>query len=130
MVSSPDPQDHKYEPDARPLLRPGGMYVAINGPLLDFVRAILSNRIGVNLHRRHYKLVDYQQRGEDLALLRDFAEQGNLRPVLAHEFRFTETGVAEAIAALRSRRVQGKVVLVMDETSPADAVSPSLAAAA
>jgi hypothetical protein len=39
-VTSFDPVDPDYEPIARPLLKTGGRYVAINGKIGDFAAAI------------------------------------------------------------------------------------------
>merc|ERR1712151_21408 len=93
MVSSPDPQDHKYEADVRPLLGPAGQYICINGSLLDFARSLISSRIGLNLQRRGFNLVDYKQRGTDLVALSNLVKQGTLRPIVAKEFPFTEDGL-------------------------------------
>lgn len=117
MVSSTDPQDHQYEADVRPLLAPAGKYVCINGSLLDFVRSVVSNRIGLNLQRRGVNLVEYKQRSLDLQTLGRFAEEGRLRSIVARELPFTEEGIVEAVSAQRSRRLRGKVVLVMDDMS-------------
>lgn len=123
MVSSPDAGDHCYEPDARPLLRSAGKYIAINGSPLDFLRSIISGRIGINLQRRDFAIVEYKQRGSDLAVLAGLCEQGKLRPAVARELPFTEAGIAEAFLELRSRRLRGKVVLAVGE--PAQTVTHS-----
>ena len=87
--------------------------VAINGSLTDFMRSLLSSRIGINLQRNGFSLVEYKQRGSDLAILAEFCEQGKLKPIIGQEYPFTEAGVSDAIKALRSRRLRGKAVLVM-----------------
>merc|ERR1712217_357388 len=118
MVSSPDPQDYGYEPEARQLLKPGGKYLAINGSQVDFLRSLISDRIGFNLQRRNFGIVEYKQRGSDLVWLAKCCNEGKLKPMVAKELPFTEAGVVEAFGELRSRRLKGKVVLAMDSVLP------------
>jgi len=102
------PEDRDYEGLSRRLLRPSGMHVAINGSGTDWVRALLG------VPRRGHAIHMKQTSGADMAEILGLVKEGRLKAQVEEVLPFTEAGVAEAFAKLRSRRTKGKLVIRVD----------------
>jgi NADPH:quinone reductase-like Zn-dependent oxidoreductase len=109
-VTSPDSGDNldgvPYDIALRPLLRPGGLVVAINGSAARWAAALLGWQAA------GYHLLMQRDSGAELAELKGFVEAGQLVPVLDEPLHaFDAAGCSAAFERLRSRRARGKVVI-------------------
>jgi NADPH:quinone reductase-like Zn-dependent oxidoreductase len=89
----------------KPLLKPTGCHVAINGSAGQWVGAF------VGWQARNYRLLMQSPSGADLEATVRLVEEGKLKPVLDSVHPFTPAGCDSAYARLRSRRSRGKVVV-------------------
>jgi NADPH:quinone reductase-like Zn-dependent oxidoreductase len=105
------PEDKDYEPMSRMVLKPGGMHVAINGRGSDWLRALLSSALGLNLHRRSHKLFLKRSDGAGLAQIMDWVAQGKVKPQVEQRYAFTLPDVEAAFTRLKGRRTKGKLVI-------------------
>lgn len=124
-VSSADPRDQQTidypglflrdAQNADMLLTDDFIYRRLGGPLVDWIRAGVERTCGITWcwPNRHDKLfwVRFPQSAGELRQLQEWAEAGKLRPHIAATYDFSPEGVHEALEAIRSRRVQGKVVV-------------------
>jgi NADPH:quinone reductase-like Zn-dependent oxidoreductase len=101
-------EDTNYEPIARPLLKENQIYLAINGLISDWIRAILSFVLNMNLQRPYHDIVMVEPNSEDLSQLGEWAEKGFLS-FPQEIFPFTEEGIQNGFALLKSRRTVGKI---------------------
>jgi len=108
-VSSPE--DHYYVPEATPLLKPNGEYVAINGTGGSWIRLFLGNMLRINLQASHYHLFLTKTSPADLDQLSEFFLEGKLKVKVHLEVPMTEEGVAQAMKEMASRRAVGKIVV-------------------
>jgi len=114
-VSSSFPEDPDYEPEMRPLLKPGGTYVAIGPPRpLDGLRSVLdvpARWLGLRAQREgfdNFLLFPTQAAMEELSRIQATSPRVPIeREVLVNS---TEVFVA-AMERLKSRRTAGKIVV-------------------
>ena len=112
-VTSPD--DPPYEHLLRPVLKRGGMLVAINGGMSDFVRAMMSGSC-LNLQRRNFRLVidtPNAQTAPELARIGAWVAEKKVRVTIDSTVPFTAEGIAEGYDKMVGRRVRGKVAVIM-----------------
>lgn len=97
------------------LLTDDYIYLRLGGPSLDWIRAGLERSIGLNCWKdRHENLfwVRFPNSAAELGQLQQWAEAGLLLPRISQTYDFTE-GVQDAFDALLSRRVRGKVIVIV-----------------
>ena len=104
-------EDPSYEPLSRKLLKPGGMHVAINGVDGDWMRLIGTTRLGINMHRKDFRLFTSHPDGEQLAQLAAWVAEGKLKVLLEARVAFEEGAVLAAYDKLKARRTKGKLVV-------------------
>uniref|UniRef100_A0A0G4HQ23 Enoyl reductase (ER) domain-containing protein n=1 Tax=Chromera velia CCMP2878 TaxID=1169474 RepID=A0A0G4HQ23_9ALVE len=99
----------------KPLL--DGTYVTIGGPTSDWMRAGVKQLFGWNWFPKERQLfwIRFPHSQAALGELGVMADEGKVKPVVSHEFPFTEDGVRESFRQLMGRRTKGKIVLRMSE---------------
>eukprot|EP00931_Biecheleriopsis_adriatica_P108137 TRINITY_DN82474_c0_g1_i1.p1 TRINITY_DN82474_c0_g1~~TRINITY_DN82474_c0_g1_i1.p1 ORF type:complete len:428 (+),score=74.60 TRINITY_DN82474_c0_g1_i1:10-1293(+) len=110
--------DPNYELTVRAKLKPGGMYVALNSGLSDWLRLIAAKATGWRrgLQRKDYDLVLTDQNTEDLYTVADWMVSGKLgRMPIDSVFNFTAPGIQQAFAKLQGRRTVGKLVIQVSD---------------
>lgn len=118
-VTSFAPEDPNYEPTMRPLLLPGGKYVAINGEPLDWVRGALDGFVAAPLlgfsgllQRKDYDLFLLYPHTDLINELTALFDGGLLGDVpIDSTFDLTQDGLNSAFEKLKGRRVRGKIVI-------------------
>ena len=111
------PEDKDYTPIARQLLkRDTGKLVAINGPGGAWTRMFLSRFTGLNLQPSGYSLILKRSDGKQLAMIGQWVASGAVKTNVETTFPFTQEGVTQAYACLKSRRAKGKLVVSMEST--------------
>lgn len=108
--------DPPYEHIVRPVLKKGGLLVAINGAMSDFARAMFSGCI--NLQRRNFRIlinVPTPQTSQELARIAAWVAEKKLKVIIDSTLPFTAAGIAEGYDKIVSRRPRGKIVVVMTE---------------
>jgi NADPH:quinone reductase-like Zn-dependent oxidoreductase len=121
-VSSADPRDQTADyPNliqnptmATQILNENYIYRRLGGPTMDWIRAGLERTLGFQWWpNKHEKLfwVRFPSSASELQILKDWCEDGKLRPQIATIYEFTESGIQKAFEDMLSRRIQGKVVV-------------------
>ena len=113
-VTSFAPEDPDYEPAMRPLLKPGGKYVAINGSPMDWTRGIwekiLFSKLGIQIQRKDYDLFLLTPTTEKLNRLAKLIDEGIVPPtIIDTTYSLTEANLNAAFTFIKSRRVVGKI---------------------
>eukprot|EP00512_Aurantiochytrium_limacinum_P003160 CAMPEP_0171501282 /NCGR_PEP_ID=MMETSP0958-20121227/9468_1 /TAXON_ID=87120 /ORGANISM="Aurantiochytrium limacinum, Strain ATCCMYA-1381" /LENGTH=358 /DNA_ID=CAMNT_0012036073 /DNA_START=101 /DNA_END=1178 /DNA_ORIENTATION=+ len=102
-----------YIKQSKDMITLDGMYVAINGPILAWLKMFT----GWEEDQRKMHLADY--RGSDLKEIVDLLEKNNQKPVIGKVMEFNEANVETAYKDLQGRRTKGKIILSMDtEATP------------
>jgi len=124
-VTSDAPEDPNYEPDMRPLLKPGGRYIAI-GPSpdpLDKIRAVLDVPaqffFGLRLQRPGYDWFLLQPTKDRVRKLSKYFDDGLLKSVLIDStFSIdSEAAMVQAMDRMMSRRAVGKIIVKIKAAS-------------
>jgi len=126
-VSSGDPRDTRQDyvqsitDHMYPSVLVDGPYVRIGGSAKDWVKTgceravpiLFANGKPFDCWRGPSKLfcVRYPQSSGELKQLRDWAQEGKVKPVVAEVKEFTAEGVQSGFDDILSRRVQGKIVV-------------------
>jgi len=119
-VSSGAPEDPNYEVQMRPLLKPGGLYQAIGGPVpdpLDQVRAVLdvvTRSFGVSAQRKDYDWFLLMPSKNLMHHLNSFFESGQIPNVpidSTFDVLSSDSAIGEAMLRQKSRRAIGKIIL-------------------
>jgi len=115
-VTSFDPVDPDYEPIAFPLLKPSGEYVAINGAVSDWARAIfapLFEVFGVALQRPRYHLLIFTPHRNLMEKVNALFERGliPLPPIDMQIKLDSDAALRKAWDRQKSRRAVGKIVV-------------------
>lgn len=101
-----------YEALFKPLMKETGKFVALNAHPLDKARKAFSSSTGLNLQRKGF---DAASGGsvtqEELMMLSEKYESGELKPLVAQVVPFEEGSVQEAIQRLRDSHSPGKIVI-------------------
>ena len=125
-VSSHDQRDRKFAYESRirnaqPKLLTG-TYILIGGIVHDWILAHLKRFFGLDLFTNGRQLfwVRFPNSSNQLAMLRRFCEMNQLKINVAHQFPFTEEGIQEAFELQMSRRVVGKIVLEISNSTDSD----------
>lgn len=113
VTGSGSPSDPNYEIKMRATLKPGRLYVALNSGLGDWLRLLASKVTGWRrlFQRSDYDLVVTDQNGKDLAILAEWAVNGQLRMPIDSVYELDAASVHRAFTKLQSRRVVGKLVV-------------------
>ena len=115
-VSSFAPEDPYYEPEMRPLLKPGGKYVAINGSPMDWTRGMLEEFVfepllGISIQRPDFDLFLVRPSTANLDRLTKLIDDKILPATVIDEtFPLDETSIDAAFRRMKSRRAVGKIV--------------------
>jgi len=109
-VSSPDGADSlngiPYDQALQKYFEKGTTtYCAINGTVSRWLRAF------TGLQASGYKLIMKKRSGSQLEEIATWAQNKELKPVLAGVYDFNSQGCAEAFELLKSRRAKGKIVV-------------------
>lgn len=119
-VSSGAPEDPNYEAQMRPLLKPGGLYQAIGGPIpdkMDAIRAFLdmvTRPLGVNVQRAAYDWFLLMPSKKLMLRLNSFFESGKMGTIAidsTYDAMKSDTAIDEAMERQKSRRAVGKIIL-------------------
>ncbi|KAF0706121.1 Aste57867_6811 [Aphanomyces stellatus] len=101
-----------YLTSAKAVLKdPTKHHVALNGPLSMWLRKL------TGFPHPTIALIVSSQNSTDLEAIVRHLERSNQRPIIDSEFDFTEHGVEDAFAKLRSRRTKGKIVINLENTA-------------
>lgn len=125
-VTSAEPRDvsMKYpsmlqqHPSSTQFLSEDYIYRRLGGPTTDWVRAGVERTTGFQWWpNRHEKLfwVRFPNSTTELQQIKNWVNDGKLRPRIDATYEFSEEGVKKAFDDLLSRRVQGKCVVRMSE---------------
>jgi len=106
-------EDTNYEPIARPLLKHGRTYTAINGLLFDWVRTIVTS-LGINVQREGFDLVMITPNTQNLDQLGEWTAQ-NIITLTQRVLPFTEDGLLNGFSLLKSSRTTGKITFKIVE---------------
>jgi len=118
-VTSFAPEDPDYEPSMRPLLRPGGSYIAINGYHMDWIRGLLDALIVAPLvgrpglaQRKDYCLFLLDPSTRAANLLADYFDRGLLLDApIDSTFRLERGEMHRAFDRMKGRRTVGKIII-------------------
>lgn len=118
-VTSADPRDQAVDYPTRlqhskGLLVDDYIYRRLGGPSVDWIRAGLERKTGLNCWKdKHEKLfwIRFPKSAGELRQLQEWAEARKLTPHISKMYSFSEIQVQEAFDEILSRRVQGKVVV-------------------
>ena len=108
-----------YEDEAKQCLKSpgggGGEYVAINTRnFSDWPRAMVAQTTGLGFfQRKNFKLIMCKFDTNDIRQISDWFADGRLKVDVAKAVAFTEAGVREGFAQLKTERTVGKVVVQM-----------------
>ena len=122
-VSSFAPEDPDYETPMRPLLKPGGKYVSINGGKMDWTRGLLEEFVfmplfGLSIQRPDFDLFIVRPTAANLDRLTKLIDEENLpATVIDQVFPLNADAVDVAFRRMKSRRAVGKIVFDMTEIS-------------
>ena len=93
---------------------PGGLHVAINGAVSDFIRMMVSGCI--NWQRRGFRLMITEfdaKAAADLALVGQWVSEKKVRVVMDGSVAFTEEGLYQGYDRMLARRNKGKVTATL-----------------
>ena len=98
----------------RPLLLPGGMYVAINGSPSDWIRGMLEKflfrRYNVSIQRKAYDLFLVTPTSADLDRISSLIDSGKIPAThIDHIYDLKAEDLDAAFARMKSRRTVGKI---------------------
>ena len=114
-VSSLDAKDAAcdYEAFVRQNHFLAGTYICIGGRPIDWFKAVVRRRFGVNLFGRDRELfwVRFPHSERALEQIAEIADAGKIRPKVAEVLPLSAEGARQAFAMLRGRRVAGKLAL-------------------
>lgn len=113
-VSSWDEKDGDQTKIYSKYLKEDGKYVSINGSKPSFVLSIIYNTTGISLEKKNYHLTLLNWNTEDLTLLKNMANSGNLKSKY-NCFRLSTEDVIKAFQELESRRTVGKIVIDLNK---------------
>ena len=94
------------------------VYRRLGGPSTDWIRAGLERATGFQWWpNRHEKLFWIRLPGSsgELRRIKEWVDEGKLRPHIAATYEFSAEGVKKAFDDLLSRRVTGKCVVILGE---------------
>lgn len=115
-VSSFAPEDPYYETAMRPLLKPGGQYVCINGSPMDWTRGMLEAFVfkplfGMSIQRPDFDLFVLHPTAANLDRLTKLIDEGSVpATVIDKVFPLDAEAVDAAFRRMKSRRAVGKIV--------------------
>ena len=111
-VTSGDPADQVgYPKDLLPLTKT--RYIRLGGTTPDWFWA-LGERFGMKLFGKEKLFwIRFPHSSEELKQLKEWCDDGGLKPSIEKMVPFTKEGVEEAFADLLQRRVKGKIVVQM-----------------
>lgn len=95
--------------DYRRALTEDGAYVMVGGGNRQLFQALLLGPWVSLFSRRKCLALSAKTNGSDLALIRDWVEQGKVRPIIDRRFPLDQTG--EALRHLEAGHAKGKVVI-------------------
>ena len=101
-----------YEALFKPLLKEEGKFVGLNAHPLDRARKAFSSSTGLNLQRKGFDAASGGSvTSEELNMLSNKYESGEVKPLVAQVVPFSEESVQEAIQRLRESHNPGKIVV-------------------
>jgi len=102
----------------RRVLAPGGTIVLVGGPrtkrMLGPLGHILRVMLAAKVARRKAVFFIAKPNGDDLAVLRDLVESGQVRPVIEQRYEFGRIG--EAMQRMTDGHVRAKLVVTVSDT--------------
>ncbi len=110
-VSSPEDPDqfHVY----KKFLKEDAKWVAINGSIFDFLKAIFRAFLGINLEKKNFHITLLKWNTKDLNTLSKIAEERKIKTHIKL-FKLNDSDVKDAFNILKSRRTVGKLVFEID----------------
>jgi NADPH:quinone reductase-like Zn-dependent oxidoreductase len=102
-----------YHPidDYMRILGPDGIYVVAGGTMRQLFEAMWRRR-GNDRRRQKTHVVDLQQSQEDLLLVKELLEAGQVKPVIDAAFPLSQT--ADAFRLYENERARGKIVIAVN----------------
>eukprot|EP00931_Biecheleriopsis_adriatica_P075381 TRINITY_DN49252_c0_g1_i1.p1 TRINITY_DN49252_c0_g1~~TRINITY_DN49252_c0_g1_i1.p1 ORF type:complete len:320 (-),score=56.87 TRINITY_DN49252_c0_g1_i1:48-1007(-) len=97
-----------YIKQAKRSLKPGGQYVAINAPGIDWLRMV------IGCQRRNFQLILTKHKSSDLAVLTQLVDAGQLKLIIDCSLTLTQENLDQGFSRLKSRRAKGKVVFTLE----------------
>ena len=97
--------------DYKRVLRPGGVYVLVGGATARLFQAMLLGPLMSKKGERKMGGLMAKPNQEDLLVMKDLLEEGQVKPVIDRRFPLSET--ADAIRYLEAGKARGKVVITV-----------------
>lgn len=101
---------HRSIPEARRVLRPGGVYVTVPASMSGVLRSMLLGPLVSTLGDRQVKMLAWKPfNAEDVAFLTDLLERRKMTPIVDRTYGFEE--IPSALRYQAGGRVTGKIVI-------------------